>query len=727
MKIPLVNPIPVLSRGVATTVAIAAGVLAPSAMSASGDLDPNFGDVGRIGPIVGLNGPAWSMEIQDDEGIVFAGGDVDLVCRPNRFCDLFSPSSFELTAAGFIDRLTASGLPDSSFNAPDLVDIQVLDIALQSDDKIIAVGSYIPPNGHDPRHESRLIVFRLQRSGSLDPTFGGGSLVNLPLPADTHGTSQFGGSVLVDSNGRIVIAGIRSNHQLSEQIVLRLLSDGSFDETFGNAGVFIGPAIGTGFFSDAMSILQTATGGYRLMGSEPCQILALTEGGTVDDSFGNAGIASVVNAIGDRVNCNGMVAQADGLLVMVGRADGHGFVTRLLANGESDPGFAAGDVLDVLADATALAVDSDGSIAIGGLTSDFSDVVVIRLQPNGALNQSFGNAGTTVIDLPTDTSSLPVIREVVTDRENRVVAAGGDYTSFPEPSFPVDVFDAPQPFLFRLFGDSDSASAGVIGVVQADLEAAEPDQVVVRVRRTGGKTGNVSVAYATVSGDETLATGGEDYGEIADRLTWDDGDTSEREIVVQIFDNDGVVEEAEQFRIALSDAQGGAGLGTRNATVSIRPDGEPNGQFSIQIVEPSVSESDVARVWVQRNYYYDGAVSVTLTPVAGTATADDDFIADPVTLSWADDDDFAQIVEIALNDDAMQEGSESFTVELTNPTGGAVIGPRSSGTITIEANDAPPPPPPPRGGGGATGPLSLLLLGLAAILSSLRRSAGNRR
>ena len=287
-------------------------------------------------------------------------------------------------------------------------------------------------------------------------------------------------------------------------------------------------------------------------------------------------------------------------------------------------------------------------------------------------------------------------------------------------------FKTAPPFLFRLFGDSDSASSGVIGVVQADLEAAEPDQVVVKVRRTGGKSGSVSVAYATVPGDEAPATGGQDYGEIADRLTWDDGDTSEREIVVQVFDNGGVVEEAEQFRIALSDALGGAGLGTRNVTVSIPPDGEPNGQFSVQIVEPSVSESDVAAVVVHRNYYYDGAVSVTLTPVAGTATAGDDFIADPVTLSWADQDTATQTVEIALNNDAVQEGSESFTVELSNSTGGAVIGPQSSGTITIEANDAPPPPPPPRGGGGAAGLLSLLFLALAEILGSLRRSARTR-
>jgi hypothetical protein len=422
-----------------------------------------------------------------------------------------------------------------------------------------------------------------------------------------------------------------------------------------------------------------------------------------------------------------MVAQADGRLVVVGfgGVEGQGFVTRLLANGEADPDFIAGDVLNALADATALTVDPNGPIVIGGITSDPSDAVVMRLQANGTLDQSFGNAGTAVIDLPTDRPSLPVIRDMILDQDNRLVAAGGAYWPFPEMGFPSGL-GSDRPFLFRLLGENGSASPGVIGVVQPDVEASEPDQVVVNVRRTGGKTGSVSVAYATVAGAETPATSGEDYAETAGRLTWDDGDTSERQFVVQVFDNGGIVEETEQFRIELSDAQGGAGLGTRNATVSIRPDGEPNGQFAVEIVEPSVSESDSAQLLVKRNYYNQGAVSVTVTPLAGSATAGADFAADPVTLSWTHLDSTDRSVEIALNNDTMHEASENFAVELSNPTGGAVIGPRSSGTFTIEASDAPSPPPPPPnsgGGGGAAGFLSLLFLWFAEILVSLRRSA----
>jgi hypothetical protein len=74
-------------------------------------------------------------------------------------------------------------------------------------------------------------------------------------------------------------------------------------------------------------------------------------------------------------------------------------------------------------------------------------------------------------------------------------------------------------------------------------------------------------------------------------------------------------------------------------------------------------------------------------------------------------------------DDTVREPNESFTVALSNPTGGAVIGPRGDATITIAANDRPV-----RvqrggggGGGGSTGFLAVILLGLAGILRAVRR------
>ena len=124
------------------------------------------------------------------------------------------------------------------------------------------------------------------------------------------------------------------------------------------------------------------------------------------------------------------------------------------------------------------------------------------------------------------------------------------------------------------------------------------------------------------------------------------------------------VEEFEFFSLMLSDVQGGAGLGTRNGTIEILADGSPAGQFAIEPSSLLVAEGQSATVSVLRPYYSAGAVSVTLSPIAGTATAGDDFAPEPVTVAWADGDSSRKLVEFAIPDDTSQEASESFTVEL---------------------------------------------------------------
>ena len=69
----------------------------------------------------------------------------------------------------------------------------------------------------------------------------------------------------------------------------------------------------------------------------------------------------------------------------------------------------------------------------------------------------------------------------------------------------------------------------------------------------------------------------------------------------------------------------------------------------------------MVQAWVYRNYYFDGPVSVTVTPVAGTATAGTDFAADSVTVTWGDQDADAKLVEFQLVDDKEQEGDERFS------------------------------------------------------------------
>lgn len=192
---------------------------------------------------------------------------------------------------------------------------------------------------------------------------------------------------------------------------------------------------------------------------------------------------------------------------------------------------------------------------------------------------------------------------------------------------------------------------------------------------------------------------------------------TEQQIRVPIV-SDAFIEAAESFRVTLRDSQGGAGLGTTAAIVQIAADGGPFGQFNFREALLSVEEgTPYAQLAVSRLFYSSGPVSVTLTPLAGTAAAGADFVADPITLTWADGEGGSKVARIPLVDDTQSELPEDFTVRLSNPTGGAVLGQQPVAIVRILDSDQ----PAPSRGGGAFDLFSVSVLGL---LLTMRRFIG---
>jgi hypothetical protein len=107
----------------------------------------------------------------------------------------------------------------------------------------------------------------------------------------------------------------------------------------------------------------------------------------------------------------------------------------------------------------------------------------------------------------------------------------------------------------------------------------------------------------------------------------------------------------------------------------------------------------------QRTVGDDGAVSVHYATSNGSATAGSDYTAKSGTVSWADNDDTNKTVSVAITNDTAQESSETFTVTLSAPGGGASLGSPAAATVTIADNDG--------GGAGA----------LPAAPSNLKASA----
>lgn len=684
--------IPLLAVGIVPGAAITTGLTSPTAAAAPGDLDPGFADLGRLGPI--LNGPVWSIDPEDDDSMLLGGGDVE---------ETLYWSYYYTYASDFVSQLSGTGLIDPNFTAASTLNSQVLDVARQPDGRIVAVGRRFPDYYAG---RSQLVVFRLQTDGSFDTTFGDAGVFE--LSSVDFGNYHAGTSVVLDPDGNIVVAGSMDDSLL----VLRLLPDGTPDVLFGTAGVFVGAE--TFDFSQEQDVgartnlLRTDDGGYRVTVSNAagCQVVALTAAGVIDGTFATSGIATVAVASGPSELCNSMVAQADGRLLLAGKANGQGFAARLLADGQPDAGFSANAVSSALSEATAIAVGEDSSVVVAGEAG--GNGTVMRLQANGSLDVLFGNAGAMLIDLPSVTRTLPLVRDMYVRADGSIVAAGGD-----------DVSD--RAFVIRLLGASGGDSPGVLGITERTVvETAEgDDEIVVNVRRTGGSAGETSLAFQTIGGS---ATGGSDFTSASGRLTWADGDTAEQQIRVEILANDDV-EGSESFQLELSDPQGGAGLGTRGAVVEIAPDGGPYGQLGFVSVSTLGAEGGSAIVSVERRYYSSGSVSVTLNPVAGTATAGSDFSANPVTLTWADGDSGWKSAAFSIVDDIEDEPAESFTIEMSNPTGGALVGKDEKSTVTIVRNDG----PRRAVGGGAIGYLSLWLLGVIALFRSARKPSVRQR
>jgi choice-of-anchor B domain-containing protein len=122
-------------------------------------------------------------------------------------------------------------------------------------------------------------------------------------------------------------------------------------------------------------------------------------------------------------------------------------------------------------------------------------------------------------------------------------------------------------FVLRDQTRSLDSSSGRLGFAGLSVQSAEGAGTVnVRVQRTLGRSGAVSVQYATASGS---ATEGGDYTGRTGTFDWPAGDLADKLIAIPIADDTGV-ESAETFTVTLSSLTGGAVLdGSSTLTVTI--------------------------------------------------------------------------------------------------------------------------------------------------------------
>ena len=188
----------------------------------------------------------------------------------------------------------------------------------------------------------------------------------------------------------------------------------------------------------------------------------------------------------------------------------------------------------------------------------------------------------------------------------------------------------------------------------------------------------VSVEYFTVDG---TATGGQDYSSASGTLTFAAGETNQT-IAIPIL-NDGLCEALERFQVALTNATGGAVLGSmRLAIVSIQ-DNETPVQLEFTTYRAREDEGSVLIGLVRGG---EGeALTLEYATVNGTALAGEDYTATGGTLTFEAGENL-KLLNVPILNDGLKESNETFQLYLTNAPA-EMLGAAMTATITLVDND----------------------------------------
>lgn len=355
-----------------------------------GDLDLTFSGDGIVATDIGLNSNDFvgAMALQADGRIVVVGR---------------SEGAFALA------RYMPDGSLDPGFGTGGIVTTEVgpfLDqlqaVALQPDGRIVVAGRSSVDGS-----ENQWVIGRYTGDGQLDASFAGDGILLVDVGT---GTFDEANSIAVQADGSIVTAGMARSATDDDIAVVRCTANGALDPSFSGDGKLI---LGYGTNDDsAGAVLVQSDGkilvaGYTGNGQEgDFAVARLTSGGLPDTSFGTNG--STITSFGGNSYdmAYALALQPDGKIIAGGAA--HSIpnwpltdmaLQRLTTNGVLDPGFDDDGLYLVpylgVSAVVSLAIMPDGRIVIGGTSDDA--FMVAMVEANGGMDVGFGNDGVRTI------------------------------------------------------------------------------------------------------------------------------------------------------------------------------------------------------------------------------------------------------------------------------------------------------------------------------------------
>lgn len=347
--------------------------------TSGGVLDTNFGTAGIItADMIDNTAQATSLAIQPNGAIVVAGEAYNTL---NNICALA--------------RYNPDGSLDASFGANGKVTTSLAPIPnavqVQKDGRIVGAGQL---NG--------FALVRYNPDGSLDGSFGSGGI-------STNGPSGLPYGMVLQPDGKIVIAGKTSGATPAFELA-RYGTNGALDTSFGGAGSVITP-IGFGYSAAQGVALQSdgkiVAAGYAVGSSGYFALARYETNGALDTSFGSLGKVITDFGPGNLGEAFSVAVQPDGRIVVAGAFDNGNVyfaLARYTSTGALDSSFGSGGTVATQAGfdyayATDVALQPNGKIVAAGLSQVGSNYqyAVVRYNPDGSLDNSYGSAGVVLV------------------------------------------------------------------------------------------------------------------------------------------------------------------------------------------------------------------------------------------------------------------------------------------------------------------------------------------
>ena len=372
-----------------------------AAASTPGSLDPTFGNGGKVLTDLGVGaGVPSDAVLQPNGDIVVSGGfGVARYLPTGKLDTTFGTGG--LASTGFAGGESGTG------------------VALQPDGKIIWVGSQGNPS-FPAGGTFSFAVARFNANGSLDTSFGTGGQASMEFFAPPmQGAQEFAGAVLVQPDGKILVAGSARQGQIRfapiHGALARFNTNGSLDTSFGTGGKILSSsgaitALGLDAAGNIFTLPTRAEfgpTGQADTGVTPAAITASSHGGS-----------SVFLPSGQFVQANTIGVAKHDVDVQVQRFNADGSIAS--ASPAFDYSGAPG--LDQARDsAGAVAVQANGQAVAGGAhffsTSLFG---LARVNPDGTLDPGFGSGGV----LTTTFNGGEGVGAVVIQPDGKIIAAG---------------------------------------------------------------------------------------------------------------------------------------------------------------------------------------------------------------------------------------------------------------------------------------------------------------